>query len=80
MGNQCLAKLFSTHIGIDLGTANCLVYVRDHGIVLNEPSVVAIKKSTHEVLAVGSEAKRMLGKTPGGNGGRQSNTVHIPPH
>ena len=66
MGNQCLAKLFSTHIGIDLGTANCLVYVRDHGIVLNEPSVVAIKKSTHEVLAVGNEAKRMLGKTPGG--------------
>lgn len=43
MSTQCVAKLFSTHIGIDLGTANCLVYVRDLGIVLNEPSVVAIK-------------------------------------
>lgn len=65
MSTQCVAKLFSTHIGIDLGTANCLVYVRDLGIVLNEPSVVAIKESTHEVLNVGSEAKSMLGKCPG---------------
>lgn len=65
MSTQRLAKLFSTHIGIDLGTANCLVYVRDHGIVLNEPSVVAIKESTREVLSVGSEAKSMLGKCPG---------------
>ncbi|MDD3886549.1 MAG: rod shape-determining protein [Victivallaceae bacterium] len=65
MGNQFLAKLFSTHIGIDLGTANCLVYVRDNGIVLNEPSVVAIKESTRETLAVGADAKSMLGKTPG---------------
>ncbi len=65
MITQYLAKLFSTHIGIDLGTANCLVYVRDHGVVLNEPSVVAIKVNTNEVYAVGSEAKEMLGKTPG---------------
>ena len=60
-----LSKLFSTDIGIDLGTANCLVFVRDKGIVLSEPSVVAIKENTREVIAVGSEAKSMLGKTPG---------------
>ncbi|MBQ9776895.1 MAG: rod shape-determining protein, partial [Lentisphaeria bacterium] len=71
MGNQCLAKLFSTHIGIDLGTANCLVYVRDHGIVLNEPSFVAIKKATHEVIAVGNDAKRMWGKFPAGLEGKR---------
>ncbi len=65
MSAQYLAKMFSTHIGIDLGTANCLVYVRDYGVVLAEPSVVAIKVNTREVLAVGSEAKDMLGKTPG---------------
>ncbi|MEA4862640.1 MAG: rod shape-determining protein [Victivallaceae bacterium] len=57
-------KLFSTDIGIDLGTANCLVYVRDRGIVINEPSVVAIKESTKEVLAVGNDAKRMIGRVP----------------
>src|SRR5438552_4143773 len=56
---------FSTDIGIDLGTANTLVYVRDHGIVLREPSVVAIQTGTSHVLAVGEEAKRMLGRTPG---------------
>jgi rod shape-determining protein MreB len=71
MSNQCLAKLFSTHIGIDLGTANCLVYVRDHGIVLNEPSFVAIKKATHEVIAVGNEAKNMWGKFPQGLEGKR---------
>ncbi len=65
MGMQRLSKFFSTDIGIDLGTANCLVFVRDKGIVLSEPSVVAIKESTREVLAVGGEAKSMLGKTPG---------------
>ena len=59
---QTLTKLFSTDIAIDLGTANCLVYVRDHGVVLSEPSVVAIKVSTREVVAVGHEAKEMLGK------------------
>src|SRR5258707_1194661 len=56
---------FSTDIGIDLGTANTLVYVRDRGIVLREPSVVAIQTGTSHVLAVGEEAKRMLGRTPG---------------
>jgi rod shape-determining protein MreB len=57
--------LFSNDIGIDLGTANTLVYVKDHGIVLREPSVVAVHASTKKVLAVGDEAKRMLGRTPG---------------
>ena len=57
--------LFSNDIGIDLGTANSLVYVRDQGIVLREPSVVAIQAGTTNVLAVGEEAKRMLGRTPG---------------
>ncbi|HSI62033.1 MAG TPA: rod shape-determining protein, partial [Candidatus Saccharimonadia bacterium] len=52
-------------IGIDLGTANTLVYVKDHGIVLREPSVVAVKAGTNEVVAVGDDAKRMLGRTPG---------------
>src|SRR6266850_4981271 len=56
---------FSTDIGIDLGTANTLVFVRDQGIVLREPSVVAIQTGTNHVLAVGEEAKRMLGRTPG---------------
>lgn len=59
-----LERIFSTDIGIDLGTANCLVYVRDRGIVINEPSVVAIKESTKEVKAVGDDAKKMLGRTP----------------
>jgi len=56
---------FSNDIGIDLGTANTLVYVKDKGIVLREPSVVAISTSSRKVLAVGEEAKRMLGRTPG---------------
>lgn len=59
-----LKSLFSTDIGIDLGTANSLVYVKDRGIVLNEPSVVAIEEGSKRVLAVGDEAKRMLGRTP----------------
>ena len=62
---QKLAKFFASDIGIDLGTANCLVYAKDLGIVMSEPSVVAITDGTKEVLAVGSEAKRMLGRTPG---------------
>jgi rod shape-determining protein MreB len=57
--------LFSNDMGIDLGTANTLVTVRGEGIVLSEPSVVAIEKGTNRVLAVGDEAKRMLGRTPG---------------
>ena len=60
--------IFSHDIGIDLGTANTLVYVKGKGILIREPSVVTMHKKTREVLAVGSEAKRMLGKTP-------SNTV-----
>ncbi len=59
-----LAGFFSSDIGIDLGTANTLVYVRGRGIVLTEPSVVAVDSRTNEVLAVGSKAKAMLGKTP----------------
>ncbi len=57
--------LFTNDIGIDLGTANTLVYVKDRGIVLREPSVVAIQEGTKRILAVGDEAKRMLGRTPG---------------
>jgi rod shape-determining protein MreB len=57
---------FTNDIGIDLGTANTLVYVAKQGIVLNEPSVVAIEKSTNKILAVGSAAKEMTGRTPGG--------------
>jgi len=55
---------FSNDMGIDLGTANTLVYVKGRGIVLTEPSVVAIKKGSNRILAVGEEAKRMLGRTP----------------
>jgi rod shape-determining protein MreB len=60
-----LLGLFSSDIGIDLGTANTLVFVKDQGIVLREPSVVAVQQGTNRVLAVGNEAKRMLGRTPG---------------
>jgi len=57
--------MFSSDMGIDLGTATTLVFVKGRGIVLNEPSVVAIQKGTNNVLAVGEEAKNMLGRTPG---------------
>jgi rod shape-determining protein MreB len=57
--------LFSNDMGIDLGTANTLVYLKNQGIVLCEPSVVAVQAGTSNVLAVGDEAKRMLGRTPG---------------
>ncbi len=56
---------FGAEIGIDLGTASVLVYIKGKGIVLQEPSVVAIDKNTDEILAVGSEARKMLGRTPG---------------
>jgi rod shape-determining protein MreB len=56
--------MFSRDIGIDLGTANTLVHVRDRGIVISEPSVVAIDSRTRHVLAIGAEAKRMVGRTP----------------
>ncbi len=58
-------NLISNDIGIDLGTANTLVYVRGAGIVLNEPSVVAVERYTKKVLAVGKKAKDMIGRTPG---------------
>src|SRR3989338_10206401 len=54
----------SRDIGVDLGTANTLVYVKDRGIVINEPSVVAINTRTDQIVAVGREAERMIGKTP----------------
>jgi rod shape-determining protein MreB and related proteins len=57
--------MFSKDIGIDLGTANVLIHVKGKGIVLNEPSVVAMDKKTGKVLAVGEEARRMVGRTPG---------------
>ena len=60
-----LREMFSADIGIDLGTANTLVYVKDRGIVIREPSVVAIENKSKRILAVGLEAKRMLGRTPG---------------
>ncbi|OFW18545.1 MAG: rod shape-determining protein [Acidobacteria bacterium RIFCSPLOWO2_02_FULL_59_13] len=58
-------SLFSRDLAIDLGTANTLVYAKGKGIVVNEPSIVAINKNTNEVEAVGKEAKEMLGRTPG---------------
>ena len=57
--------MFSKDMGIDLGTANTLVYLKEKGIVVNEPSVVAVNKVTKEILAVGNEAKDMIGRTPG---------------
>jgi rod shape-determining protein MreB and related proteins len=57
-------RLLSNDIGIDLGTANTLVYLRGHGIVINEPSVVAVNQKTGRVVAVGTQAKQMLGRTP----------------
>ncbi|HOX60416.1 MAG TPA: rod shape-determining protein [Candidatus Magasanikbacteria bacterium] len=61
---DALYRKFSQDLGIDLGTANTLVYVHDKGIVVNEPSFVAINTKTEQILAVGNEAKNMLGKTP----------------
>jgi rod shape-determining protein MreB len=55
---------FSKKLGIDLGTANVLVYVPGKGIVINEPSVVAISEYDNQILAIGSDARAMLGKTP----------------
>lgn len=60
-----LLRHFSNDIGIDLGTANTLVYLRGRGIVINEPSVVALNAKTDRVVAVGTEAKNMMGRTPG---------------
>lgn len=57
--------MFGRDMGIDLGTANTLVFLKGKGIVVNEPSVVAIKQRTNQILAVGDEAKKMIGRTPG---------------
>src|SRR3989338_10323372 len=57
-------SFFTPKLGIDLGTANTLVYVPKKGIVLNEPSVVAVSEQDNKILAVGNDAKNMLGKTP----------------
>ena len=57
-------QMFSTDLGIDLGTANTLVYLKDHGIVINEPTVVAINEKTGQIVAIGSDAKQMVGRTP----------------
>ncbi len=62
---RSLLSLFSHDLAIDLGTANTLVYIADTGVVVDEPSIVAIKSKSSEVEAIGSEAKRMLGRTPG---------------
>ena len=64
-GIKNLRRLFSHDVGIDLGTANTLVYLRGRGIVVNEPSVVAINQKTGQVVAIGTEARAMLGRTPG---------------
>lgn len=64
-GYDFVVGLFSNDMGIDLGTASTLAYIKGQGVVLCEPSVVAIQKGTSNVLAVGEEAKRMLGRTPG---------------
>jgi rod shape-determining protein MreB len=61
---QKLYKAFSNDIGIDLGTANTLVYLRNQGIVINEPSVVVVNTKTGQIIAVGAAAKQMLGRTP----------------
>src|SRR3989338_9309149 len=58
-------KLISNDIGIDFGTSNPLVYLKGHGIVINEPSVVAVNIKTSQILAVGAKAKEMIGRTPG---------------
>lgn len=65
MAFEKIYQMFSNDIGIDLGTANTLVYVEGKGIVVNEPSVVAINQKTGQVVAVGQAAKDMLGRTPG---------------
>ena len=67
MANKALNKLFSflsVDMAIDLGTANSLVYVKDRGIIINEPSVVAVNNKTGQILAIGEEAKKMVGRTP----------------
>src|SRR4029450_9132841 len=65
MLSRLLSRLFPNDLAVDLGTANTLVYAPGQGIVLNEPSIVALNKSDRPVLAVGAQAKAMLGRAPG---------------
>jgi rod shape-determining protein MreB len=65
MGVGSLFNTFSSDIGVDLGTCNTLIYIKGRGIVISEPSVVAVERGTKKVVAVGEEARRMLWKTPG---------------
>lgn len=65
MSYSFLSSFFASDIAIDLGTANTLVYVKGRGILVNEPSIVAVKKSNQEIVAYGSAAKEMVGRTPG---------------
>jgi actin-like ATPase involved in cell morphogenesis len=65
---NALYGMFSSDLAIDLGTANTLVYVAGKGIVLREPSVVAVHRDSKQILAVGTDAKRMLGRAPGSIG------------
>ncbi|MFB3153554.1 MAG: rod shape-determining protein [Candidatus Acidiferrales bacterium] len=65
MNFRSLFSVFSSDLAIDLGTANTLVYARGRGVVVNEPSIVALNKNSGEICAVGKEAKEMLGRTPG---------------
>ena len=62
---RSIFSLFSSDLAIDLGTANTLVYAAGKGIIVNEPSIIAVNRVTNEVEAVGKEAKEMLGRTPG---------------
>ena len=64
MNLRTLFGYFSSDLAIDLGTANTLVYAKGRGIVVNEPSIVALDRNTKKILAVGHEAKEMLGRTP----------------
>ncbi len=64
MTYRSLLRVFSSDLAIDLGTANTLVYIAGKGIVLNEPSIVAVNRTTGEIVGCGTEAKEMLGRTP----------------
>ncbi len=64
MSMNFMYNMFSSDLAVDLGTANTLIYVKGRGVVSSEPSVVAINSNTKEILAIGQEAKNMLGRTP----------------
>ena len=59
-----MLNYFKKDIGIDLGTANSLLYIKDRGIVINEPSIAAVNNKTGQIVAIGEDAKKMLGRTP----------------